>query len=51
MLKKGKKFKLGNIVVEIISASNSNTTNNGYNICKTTNCIFKLHYTKILEII
>lgn len=38
MLKKGIKFQLGKVEVEIIYASNTS-----YNTCKTKNAIFKLH--------
>jgi hypothetical protein len=46
MLKKGKKFKLGSVEAEIISASNS-----GLNTCKTENAIFKLHCDVIKKLI
>ena len=51
MIKKGLKFQLNTVEVEIISASNSEKTNKGICLCKTHNCQFKLHYLKIKELL
>lgn len=51
MLKKGKKFKLGTVEVEIIKAVNSEKTNNGLCECCTPNAKFKIHYSIIQQLI
>lgn len=50
-LRKGLKFKLGKITVEITKASNSEKSNQGYCECCTPNAKFKLHYSFIQNLL
>jgi len=51
MLRKNQKIKLGSVEVTIISASNSEKTNNGLCECCTPNAKFKIHYSIIQQLI
>ena len=50
MLRKNQKIKLGSVEILILSASNSEKTNNGYCECCTKNISkVKIHYSYLLK--